>query len=77
MGETPLAALSQALRLEAPELPGKVNPAEPRRGSFDVTQLCLEGSSVELWTGNKKGPSLKLKFPEPGEVVEALKKYLS
>uniref|UniRef100_A0A8C6EW01 Uncharacterized protein n=2 Tax=Marmotini TaxID=337730 RepID=A0A8C6EW01_MARMA len=30
------AALSQALRLEAPELPVKVNPSKPRRGSFEV-----------------------------------------
>lgn len=32
---------------------------------------------VELWTGVKKGPPRKLKFPEPEEVVEELKKYLS
>uniref|UniRef100_A0A2K5RL25 Selenoprotein H n=1 Tax=Cebus imitator TaxID=2715852 RepID=A0A2K5RL25_CEBIM len=71
------AALSQALRLEAPELPVKVNPAKPRRGSFEVTLLRPDGSSAELWTGIKKGPPRKLKFPEPQEVVEELKKYLS
>lgn len=32
---------------------------------------------VELWTGIKKGPPRKLKFPEPQEVVEELKKHLS
>lgn len=31
---------------------------------------------VELWTGIKKGPPRKLKFPEPQEVIEKLKKYL-
>lgn len=31
---------------------------------------------AELWTGIKKGPPRKLKFPEPQEVVEKLKKYL-
>ncbi|KAF5927425.1 hypothetical protein HPG69_019025 [Diceros bicornis minor] len=67
----------QALRLEAPELPVKVNPAKPRRGSFEVTLVRPDGSSVELWTGIKKGPPRKLKFPEPQEVVEELKKYLS
>uniref|UniRef100_G3QGP1 Selenoprotein H n=1 Tax=Gorilla gorilla gorilla TaxID=9595 RepID=G3QGP1_GORGO len=71
------AALSQALRLEAPELPVKVNPTKPRRGSFEVTLLRPDGSSAELWTGIKKGPPRKLKFPEPQEVVEELKKYLS
>lgn len=105
------AALSQALRLEAPELPVKLNPAKPRRGSFEVTLLRPDGSSewgtgsgrrgqrseegkgqpwrevvnfallglspgAELWTGIKKGPPRKLKFPEPQEVVEKLKKYL-
>uniref|UniRef100_A0A8C0CNY5 Selenoprotein H n=1 Tax=Balaenoptera musculus TaxID=9771 RepID=A0A8C0CNY5_BALMU len=71
------AALSQALRLEAPELPVKVNPTKPRRGSFEVTLLRPDGSSAELWTGIKKGPPRKLKFPEPQEVVNELKKYLS
>uniref|UniRef100_A0A671DXG8 Selenoprotein H n=1 Tax=Rhinolophus ferrumequinum TaxID=59479 RepID=A0A671DXG8_RHIFE len=71
------AALRQALRLEAPELPVKVNPAKPRRGSFEVTLLRPDGSSAELWTGIKKGPPRKLKFPDPPEVVEELKKYLS
>ncbi|KAF3822091.1 hypothetical protein GH733_007465 [Mirounga leonina] len=33
--------------------------------------------SVELWTGIKKGPPRKLKFPEPQEVVKELKKHLS
>lgn len=71
------AALSQALRLEAPELPVRVNPAKPRRGSFEVTLLRPDGSSAELWTGIKKGPPRKLKFPEPQVVVEKLKEYLS
>ncbi|KAH0621129.1 hypothetical protein JD844_022168 [Phrynosoma platyrhinos] len=28
---------------------------------------------VELWSGLKKGPPRKLKFPEPSKVVEILK----
>uniref|UniRef100_A0AC11BL11 Uncharacterized protein n=1 Tax=Ovis aries TaxID=9940 RepID=A0AC11BL11_SHEEP len=71
------AALSQALRLQAPELAVKVNPSRPRRGSFEVTLLRADGSSAELWTGLKKGPPRKLKFPEPHVVLEELKKYLS
>uniref|UniRef100_A0A8C0WVW6 Selenoprotein H n=1 Tax=Castor canadensis TaxID=51338 RepID=A0A8C0WVW6_CASCN len=62
------AAVSQALRQEAPELPVKVNPSKPRRGSFEVTLLRPDGSSSELWTGIKKGPPRKLKFPEPQEL---------
>ena len=30
---------------------------------------------AELWTGLKKGPPRKLKFPEPHVVLEELKKY--
>uniref|UniRef100_A0A8C6WDT1 Selenoprotein H n=1 Tax=Nannospalax galili TaxID=1026970 RepID=A0A8C6WDT1_NANGA len=67
----------QALQLEAPELLVKMNPSKPRRGSFEVTLLRPDGSSAELWTGIKKGPPRKLKFPEPQEVVKELKKYLS
>ena len=55
----------------------KVNPARPRRGSFEVTLLRADGSSAELWTGLKKGPPRKLKFLEPHVVLEELKKYLS
>uniref|UniRef100_A0A8C6S1P8 Selenoprotein H n=1 Tax=Nannospalax galili TaxID=1026970 RepID=A0A8C6S1P8_NANGA len=62
------AALSQALQLEAPELLVKMNPSKPRRGSFEVTLLRPDGSSAELWTGIKKGPPRKLKFPEPQEL---------
>lgn len=95
-----------------------MNPARPRRGSFEVTLLRADGSSecgpgagagqrgppdrrlpvasgngcrvpeplrftwpffpgAELWTGLKKGPPRKLKFPEPHVVLEELKKYLS
>lgn len=71
------AALSQALQLEVPELPVQVNPSKPRRGSFEVTLLRPDNSRAELWTGIKKGPPRKLKFPEPQEVVKELKKYLS
>uniref|UniRef100_A0A0G2K8K5 Selenoprotein H n=1 Tax=Rattus norvegicus TaxID=10116 RepID=A0A0G2K8K5_RAT len=71
------AALSQALQLEAPEISVQVNRSKPRRGSFEVTLLRPDNSRVELWTGIKKGPPRKLKFPEPQEMVEELKKYLS
>lgn len=33
------------MRLESPELPVEVNPAKPRRGSFEVTLLRPDGSS--------------------------------
>lgn len=49
------AALSQALRLEAPELPVKVNPAKPRRGSFEVTLQRPDGSSESGPRSGKRG----------------------
>ncbi|KAI2657014.1 Selenoprotein H [Labeo rohita] len=48
---------------------------KPRRNSFEVT--LMEGDKeVVLWTGIKKGPPRKLKFPDPAEVVSALKEAL-
>lgn len=32
---------------------------------------------VVLWTGIKKGPPRKLKFPDPAEVVSALEEALT
>lgn len=48
----------------------------PHRGGGNAASSC-PSPGVELWTGIKKGPPRKLKFPEPQEVVEKLKKYLS
>uniref|UniRef100_A0A5F8HLQ7 Selenoprotein H n=1 Tax=Monodelphis domestica TaxID=13616 RepID=A0A5F8HLQ7_MONDO len=69
-------AVGQALRLARPGLPVLLNPAKPRRSSFEVTLLRPDGSRVELWSGIKKGPPRKLKFPEPAQVVEELKARL-
>lgn len=70
------AAVSQALRGEAPGLALRVNPAKPRRGSFEVTLLLADGGRAELWSGLQRGPPRKLKFPEPAEVAAALRKHL-
>ena len=37
----------------------------------------LPSPAVELWSGIKKGPPRKLKFPQPEAVVEALKSNLA
>lgn len=71
------AALSQVLRVAAPQLAVALNPVRPRRGSFEVTLRRADGSDAQLWTGIKKGPPRKLKFPEPQAVVEELKKHLA
>ncbi|KAI4564631.1 hypothetical protein MJT46_010429 [Ovis ammon polii x Ovis aries] len=54
-------------------------PAGPRAGGEGEPLQAAEGQlrGAELWTGLKKGPPRKLKFPEPHVVLEELKKYLS
>ncbi|RUS16338.1 hypothetical protein BC937DRAFT_91329 [Endogone sp. FLAS-F59071] len=49
-----------------------INPAAPRRQSFEVT-VKQGGDEKLVWTGIKKGPPRKLKFPEPVDVVEMIK----
>ena len=38
--------------------------------------FCLFSKETSLWTGIKKGPPRKLKFPQPDVVVEALQEAL-
>ncbi|NWI67189.1 SELH protein, partial [Todus mexicanus] len=71
------AALSEALREAVSQLPVEINPRQPRRSSFEVSLVKEDGSTVELWSGLRKGPPRKLKFPQPEAVVEALKSSLA
>ncbi|CAJ1058424.1 selenoprotein H [Xyrichtys novacula] len=48
-----------------------LNPEKPRRNSFEIS-LQDGGKETSLWTGIKKGPPRKLKFPQPDVVVAAL-----
>uniref|UniRef100_A0A8C4U170 Selenoprotein H n=1 Tax=Falco tinnunculus TaxID=100819 RepID=A0A8C4U170_FALTI len=70
-------ALAEALRGAVAHLPVDINPRQPRRNSFEVSLVKEDGSTVELWSGIKKGPPRKLKFPQPEAVVEALKSNLA
>uniref|UniRef100_A0A4W4G3Y0 Selenoprotein H n=1 Tax=Electrophorus electricus TaxID=8005 RepID=A0A4W4G3Y0_ELEEL len=71
----------EALVLARPGLRVLLNPHKPRRNSFEITlsNLFLFFSLAEtvLWTGIKKGPPRKLKFPDPAEVVNALEDALN
>uniref|UniRef100_A0A7M4EN52 Selenoprotein H n=2 Tax=Longirostres TaxID=1298654 RepID=A0A7M4EN52_CROPO len=71
------SAVSEALRHAVDNLTVEINPEKPRRNSFEVSLVKEDGSMVELWSGIKKGPPRKLKFPEPEKVVEALKSSLA
>uniref|UniRef100_A0A3Q3AIJ8 Selenoprotein H n=1 Tax=Kryptolebias marmoratus TaxID=37003 RepID=A0A3Q3AIJ8_KRYMA len=65
--------VKSALLAARPTLTVVLNPEKPRRNSFEIT--LLDGETT-LWTGIKKGPPRKLKFPAPGDVVAALREAL-
>uniref|UniRef100_A0A3B3I7K2 Selenoprotein H n=1 Tax=Oryzias latipes TaxID=8090 RepID=A0A3B3I7K2_ORYLA len=67
--------VKSALLAARPELTVVCNPEKPRRNSFEIT--LLDGAKeTSLWTGIKKGPPRKLKFPQPDDVVAAFKDAL-
>uniref|UniRef100_A0A668RM43 Selenoprotein H n=1 Tax=Oreochromis aureus TaxID=47969 RepID=A0A668RM43_OREAU len=65
--------VKSALLAARPELTVVLNPEKPRRNSFEIT---LQDGETSLWTGIKKGPPRKLKFPQPEVVVSALQEAL-
>lgn len=67
--------VKSALLAARPGLTVVLNPEKPRRNSFEIT-LLDGGKETSLWTGIKKGPPRKLKFPQPEDVVAALQKAL-
>ncbi|KAL4641703.1 selenoprotein H, partial [Arapaima gigas] len=67
--------LREALEAANTDVKVQINPEKPRRNSFEVT-LFSEGKEVCLWSGIKKGPPRKLKFPDPAVIVSALQEAL-
>ncbi|KAG7230359.1 hypothetical protein INR49_024464 [Caranx melampygus] len=67
--------VKSALLAAHPDLNVVLNPEKPRRNSFEIT-LLDGGKETTLWTGIKKGPPRKLKFPQPDTVVTALQEAL-
>ncbi|XP_052223832.1 selenoprotein H-like [Dreissena polymorpha] len=65
--------LVEALREEFGEFEVEYNPSAPRKGSFEVVVQQSGKDDVTIWTGLKKGPPRKLKFPEVEEVVKEMK----
>ncbi len=65
-----------------------LNPVKPRSKSFEITLLkdkkgefrpfdaSFYFSETLLWTGLRKGPPRRLKFPEPDVVVTELRAQL-
>uniref|UniRef100_A0AAQ4S148 Selenoprotein H n=1 Tax=Gasterosteus aculeatus aculeatus TaxID=481459 RepID=A0AAQ4S148_GASAC len=63
--------VKSALLAAQPELTVVINPEKPRRKCFEIT-LLDGGKETGLWTGIKRGPPARLKFPQPDVVVAAL-----
>eukprot|EP00105_Crassostrea_gigas_P000611 XP_011412475.2 PREDICTED: selenoprotein H [Crassostrea gigas] len=73
-------ALAEAIKAEVEDIHIEYNPSAPRRGSFEVTLIVGDGETQEvlLWSGIKKGPPRKLKFPEDHKLItEMMKKNLN
>ncbi|XP_078064483.1 selenoprotein H, partial [Mustelus asterias] len=69
-------ALGEALRKEFGGVEVLLNPAKPRRNSFEITLVTQEGKEVVLWSGIRKGPPRRLKFPDPHLVLEIMRKMV-
>lgn len=65
----------EALRSDFGDFEATLNPDKPRRGAFEIS-VVLEDKKELVWTGLKKGPPRKMKFPEPEAVAEEIKKLL-
>lgn len=54
-----------------------INEQTPRRGAFEVSLYRKEAveDKKEIWTGLKKGPPRKNKYPETSKVVEDILEY--
>lgn len=68
--------LTEGIRAEFPDIKVELNPTKPRSKSFEITVTYDDGEELVVWTGVKKGPPRKLKFPELSEVLKEVKKNI-
>jgi len=68
--------LTEGIRAEYPDIKVELNPSKPRSKSFEITVTYDDEKDVVVWTGVKKGPPRKLKFPEMSEVLKEIKKNI-
>jgi len=52
------------------------NEEKPRRGAFEITVVFDDESKADVWSGVKKGPPRKLKFPDADQLVDAVRKAM-
>jgi len=68
--------LVTALKPVYPQLKFSFNPTKPRRGAFEFV-LDKDGEEIVIWSGLKRGPPRREKFPDPDVLMELFKKYLT
>jgi len=54
-----------------------INKMAPRRGSFEIILVNENDEDKIIWSGIKRGPPRKEKFPSDEEVVELAEKFLT
>ena len=64
------------LKTAFPDIQVEVNPQKPRSKSFEVILCKDEGTEIVIWSGIKKGPPRKLKFPEGEVIVSGIREQL-
>lgn len=70
------AQITEGIRAEFTDIEVELNPNKPRGKSFEITVTYDDGEDVLVWTGIKKGPPRKLKFPELSDVLKVVKKNI-
>lgn len=54
-----------------------MNVSAPRRGAFEIIVTNSRGVETILWSGLKRGPPRRLKFPDPNTLIAGLKEALA
>lgn len=54
----------------------EIESAIGRSKSFECVLTQEDGTEVVIWSGLKKGPPRKQKFPDPATIIDAIKEYV-
>jgi len=66
----------EAVKEFFPEVVFSINAVKPKSKSFEIT-LVSSGQETLIWTGVKKGPPRKLKFPSKEVIVKMINAALN
>lgn len=71
------SAIADAVRAAFPssDISVTMNETKPRSKSFELT-LKTGANDVLVWSGIKRGPPRKLKFPEAPDIVAAISEHI-